>query len=67
MREKNKFTIDQINIGESVYFENEHIENFDLYWKVIGKLENHLHLKINEMGANDTRFIDIKDIIYKHP
>jgi hypothetical protein len=60
-----KYSMDEINIGDGVYFELKFVSNYDLYWTVKSKLDNHtLELTIDEMGAKDHRFIDIKYVKY---
>ena len=57
-----KYKIEDINIGDSVYFENKYISNYDLYWNVISIKDGFLQLEVDEMGHKDMIFVEIKDI-----
>lgn len=57
-----KFKMEDINIGDGVYFKLDYQNNYDLYWTVINKIDSKLEIEINEMGANDKFFLDIKDV-----
>lgn len=59
------YKIEDIKVGDKVFFRNNYIENFDLYWTVIGKNGNTLLLKINEMGCNSECSVKIGDITIK--
>lgn len=61
----NKYTIDQINIGDQVYFDDMYSgeqliqSNFDEYWTVHGKDGNLLLVNLNNEHHTS---VDIKDI-----
>jgi hypothetical protein len=59
-----KYNINDINIGDQVYFKMPYVNNYDLYWVVVEKDESNelLQLEINEMAANDSQFVHIKYI-----
>jgi len=56
------YNINDVEIGDKVFFERVGIPNFDLYWTVIGFSEGMVHVKINEMGVDDNLHIDVNDI-----
>jgi len=56
------YTMNDINVGDGVYFKLNHQNNYDLYWTVKSKNISKLEIEINEMGANDNITIDIKDV-----
>lgn len=57
-----KINIDELKIGDEVYFENGVIENHKLYWVVVDKKRNNLEIEIDEMGAKDRLWISIDDV-----
>ncbi len=58
-----KYQIDQINIGDEVYFDSTSSqENFDEYWKVIGKSRTELMIEINYLAKRVNWTIDIKEV-----
>ncbi len=62
-----RFTLDDIIVGDSVYFEIPHIPNYDLYWNVISKSDKLLGVEVSEMGANDRIYINAEDVKYIAP
>ena len=62
----NKYKIEDINIGDEVYFDSTQVQsNHDLYWKVIHKTENEKQLivQLDEMGHKDLRWtVDIAEV-----
>ena len=56
------YKIDDIDVGDGVYFRLDHQTNYDLYWTVTSKFDSTLEIEINEMGANDKIFLNIKDV-----
>jgi hypothetical protein len=59
-----KYKIENINIGDGVYFKNEYLNNYDLYWTVKSKFnDTMIEIEIDEMGVKDKMFINIKDIL----
>lgn len=69
----NRFKIENIEIGDGIYFDSTPAQsNYDLYWKVIDKLEkqNQLIVQLDEMGFNDLRWtVDVSEVrsIEKRP
>jgi hypothetical protein len=65
------YNFDDINVGDEVYFESTHSQsNYDLYWKVIEKLDQskELIIRLNEMGYKDIKWIiKIKEVKYHIP
>jgi hypothetical protein len=57
-----KYTTDDINIDDKVYFEMPSVNNYDLYWTVKQKGEKWLRLEIKEMGVRDTKLVEIEYI-----
>jgi hypothetical protein len=57
-----KYNSSNINIGDKVYFEREGLDNYNLYWTVIGFLDDMIEVEIDEMGHNDKIYIDFTDI-----
>jgi hypothetical protein len=63
-----KYTIEQLNVGDEIYFENEHLDNYDLYWKIVSKnSDGSVTVEVNEMGRHDRLTINLKDIKYHTP
>jgi len=56
--------LEDINVGDEVYFKTSAIHNYDLYWKVIEKTDQALRVEIKEMGANDTIYIFPEWVVY---
>jgi hypothetical protein len=66
--ERNRYKIEDIIIGDSIYFQNETQSNHDLYWKVEEKLNgNFISVRVNEMGVNSRAIINVIDIIAMEP
>ncbi len=62
------FTIDDFEVSDEIYFEaSEAVPNYDLYWTVIGFVNERLHIKINKNGHSDIRFILPDLVIYRLP
>ncbi|MEQ3498299.1 hypothetical protein ABMY20_00915 [Tenacibaculum sp. SSH1-16] len=57
-----KYNSSNIKIGDKVYFEREGINNYNLYWTVLGFLDNMIEIEIDEMEYNDKIYIDFSDI-----
>ena len=63
-----KYTHEQLNVGDEVYFEIEHLNNYDLYWKILSKnSDGTITVEIDEMARRDKLTIEIKDIKYHIP
>lgn len=59
------YKIEDIEIGDEVFFESKTQSNHDLYWKVIDKMdkEQKLIVRLDEMGHKDLRWtVDIKEV-----
>jgi hypothetical protein len=57
------YTMNDVNIGDGVFFKLSHQPNHDLYWKVIEKIEpDQLLVKIDEMGVKDEFYLNIIDV-----
>ncbi|QCX38177.1 hypothetical protein FF125_06935 [Aureibaculum algae] len=57
-----KYKIDDIKIGNHVSFKRNGIDDFGMYWTVIGFLNGMVQVKIKEMGNDDELYIDVDDI-----
>ncbi|MBC3847205.1 hypothetical protein H8K90_12485 [Winogradskyella echinorum] len=57
-----EYKMEDINIGDGVYFKLDFQTNYDLYWTVKSKFDSTLEIEVNEMGANDKIFLNIKDV-----
>ena len=66
-----KYTIEEIAIGDEVYFESTELQrNHDLNWKVIHIYESQKELvvQLDEMGHRDLRWtISISEVKYHLP
>lgn len=54
--------MEDINIGDGVYFKLDHQSNYDLYWTVKSKFDSTLEIEVDEMGVKDNIFLDIKEV-----
>jgi hypothetical protein len=64
-----KYKLEDINIGDEVYFDSTTSQlNYDLYWKVINKLEKEkkLLVQLDEMGFHNKRWIISIDEVRLH-
>ena len=58
-----KYNIEDLNVGDEVYFENKYLENYGLYWQIVSKnTDGSITVDINEMGSKDRIAIQIEDI-----
>jgi|GEM_PF-4076567 len=60
--EKGDYNLTDINIGDEILFSRAGIDDFRMYWKVIGFHEEMINIEIDEMGYEDKLYIDAKDI-----
>jgi hypothetical protein len=57
------YTIEQINIGDEIYYEDKFRSNRYPNWKVVGKLDQSLLIiEIIKPGSSEQRVIDIMDV-----
>jgi hypothetical protein len=57
------YTIDQIHIGDEIYYEDKFRSNRYPNWKVVGKLDKSLLvIQIIKDGSSEQRVIDIMDV-----
>ena len=61
-----KYKIEDIKIGNQVLFKRTGIDDFRMYWTVIGFLKGMIQVKIKEMGHDDELYIDVADIESLH-
>ncbi|KAF9658917.1 hypothetical protein ABHQ57_00475 [Tenacibaculum sp. ZH5_bin.1] len=57
-----KYKMEDINVGDGVYFKLDFQTNYDLYWTVKSKYDSTLEIEVDEMGAKDKIFLNIKDV-----
>ncbi|OXA87646.1 hypothetical protein [Flavobacterium hercynium] len=55
---KGDYNFIDINTGDEILFSRTGIEDFQMYWKVIGFHEEMIHVEIDEMGNKDKLYID---------
>lgn len=64
---KSKFTMDEIQIGDEVLFNDAHPIQHNLFWRVVNKLSNNrLIVEIKEMGYAEKYTVSVKDVINLH-
>lgn len=55
--------LENIEVGNKVYFESMIQNNYNLYWEVKSKLNNQYYaIKVNEDGINDSTIIHISEV-----
>ncbi len=62
-----KINFNDVNVGDEVYFNSRFQSNYDLFWKVMAKIDSskELIVVLNEMGFNDERWtINISEVEY---
>lgn len=59
---KRKYELEDIKVGNHVMFKRIGIDDFQMYWTVIGFRDNMIHVKIDDMGDKGELYIDITDI-----
>lgn len=57
-----KFQLHDFNIGDQILFFRNGINDFRMYWNVIGFDEGMLYIEIDEMGFKDKLYIDVNDV-----
>lgn len=58
------YTIEEVQIGDEILFEDAHKVEHNLFWKVVNKISNsRLVVEIKEMGYAEKFYIDIQDVI----
>ncbi|CAN5660048.1 hypothetical protein BH11BAC3_BH11BAC3_35630 [soil metagenome] len=61
---KNHYTIDDIQVGDEILFEDTHKVEHNLFWRVINKISNYqIIVEIREMGYAEKYIIAVKDVI----
>lgn len=62
--EKQHYTIDEIQVGDEILFEDTHKVEHNLFWRVINKISNNrLIVEIKEMGYAEKYIIAVQDVI----
>ena len=56
------YALSDIKIGDHVLFIRNGIDDFRMYWTVIGFHKDLIRVKIKEMGCDDELYIDVADI-----
>ena len=59
---KSEFQLHDFKIGDQVMFFRKGINDYRMYWTVIGFYEEMLYIEIDEMGYKDKLYIDVNDI-----
>jgi hypothetical protein len=60
---KQKYTIEQINIGDKITYKEKHRENGYPFWKVIAKVDQSLlMIEIDEGSFHEKRIIEIDEV-----
>ncbi|RZF57882.1 hypothetical protein [Sphingobacterium corticibacterium] len=62
-----KYNINDIKIGDELFFDRKGIDNHDLYWKVVGFHKEMIKIEIAAMGFQENLYIDVTDIKYLNP
>lgn len=62
IRGMKKYTLADIKRGNQVLFTRKGIEDFRMYWTVIGFHNDMIEVKIDDMGNSDKLFIAVDDI-----
>ena len=60
--QKPMYKLEDVKIGNHILFSRTGIDDFRMYWTVIGLYNGMIQVKIDEMGFKDELFIDVKDI-----
>ncbi|MEO6231397.1 MAG: hypothetical protein ABJB11_16745 [Ferruginibacter sp.] len=61
---KKHYTIDDIQVGDEILFEDTHKVEHNLFWRVINKISNYqIIVEIREMGYAEKYIIAVKDVI----
>lgn len=61
---KKQYTIDDIQVGDEILFEDTHKVEHNLFWNVINKISNNqIIVEIREMGYAEKYIIAVKDVI----
>lgn len=56
------FKLENIELGNQILFQRQGIDDFRMWWTVVGFSGAMIRVKIDEMGYNDELFIDANDI-----
>ena len=59
---KSEFQLHDFKIGDRVMFFRKGINDFRMYWTVIGFYEEMLYIEIDENGYKDKLYIDVNDV-----
>lgn len=58
-----KYSIEDINVGDEVYFDSTKIQsNYDLYWVVKEKIGDKLIIELKEMGKDEKWTINVSEV-----
>lgn len=58
------YTIDEVQIGDEILFDDTHKVEHNLFWKVVNKIsQSRLIVEIKETGYAEKYNIDIQDVI----
>ena len=62
--ETKHFSIDEIQVGDEILFDDLHKVQHNLFWRVVSKISNNrLIVEIREMGYAEKYIIAVKDVI----
>lgn len=62
--EKEKYSIDDIEVGDEIIFDDQHPVSHNLFWKVVKKIsKSKLVVEIREMGFAEKFSIDVNAVI----
>jgi hypothetical protein len=53
--------IDDINIGDKIYYEDDYLNKAHSLWTVVGKLDQSLLIEIIKEGKREKRLVELKD------
>jgi hypothetical protein len=59
---KSVFQLHDFKIGDQVMFFRNGINDYRMYWTVIGFYEEMLYIEIDENGYKDKLYIDVSDV-----
>ena len=61
---KRNFTMNEIQVGDEILFNDDYPVEHNLFWRVVNKLSNNkLIVEIREMGYAEKYIVSVKDVI----
>ena len=61
---KRHFTMNEIQVGDEILFNDDYPVEHNLFWRVVNKLSNNkLIVEIREMGYAENYIVSVKDVI----